>query len=105
MRRRRGRTGVVLQIKRASDEDDDGIVVIIIIVVVIARCGRRRQQALAGDCRAITSNAAFIAVHRESIALAGAVMAILRTPVALGRRKANRSISKELRQAAADRAT
>lgn len=103
MRRRRGRTGVVLQIKRASDEDDDGIVVI--IIVVIARCGRRRQQALAGDCRAITSNAAFIAVHRESIALAGAVMAILRTPVALGRRKANRSISKELRQAAADRAT
>ena len=104
MRRRRGRTGVVLQIKRASDEDDDGIVVIIIIVV-IARCGRRRQQASAGDCRAITPNAAFIAVHRESIALAGAVMAILRTPVALGRRKANRSISKELRQAVADRAT
>ena len=103
MRRRRGRMAVVLQIKRASDEDDDGIVVI--IIVVIARCGRRRQQALAGDCRAITSNAAFIAVHRESIALAGAVMAILRTPVALGRRKANRSISKELRQAAADRAT
>ena len=103
MRRRRGRTGVVLQIKRASDADDHGIVVI--IIVVIARCGRRRQQALAGDCRAITSNAAFIAVHRESIALAGAVMAILRTPVALGRRKANRTISKETRQAAADRET
>lgn len=93
---------MVLQIKRASDEDDDGIVV---VITVIARCERCRQQASAGDCRAITPNAAFIAVHRESIALAGAVMAILRTPVALGRREANRSISKETRQAAAERAT
>ena len=93
----------MLQIQRASDEEDDGTVVVVIIV--IARCGRCRQQALAGDCRAITPSAAFIAVHRESIALAGAAMAILRTPVALGRRKANRSISKETRQAAADRAT
>lgn len=101
MRRRRGRMVAVLQIKRANDEDDDGIVVIIII---IARC---RQQALAGACHAITPSAAFIAVYQdmESITLAGAVMAILHAPVALGRRKANRSISKETRQAAADRET
>lgn len=100
MRRRRGRMAVVLQIKRASDEDDDGIAVII----VIARC---RQQASTGACHTITitPSAAFIAVYQESITLAGAVMAILRAPVALGRRKANRSISKETRQAAADRET
>lgn len=98
---------MVLQIKRASDEEDDGIavviIVVIIIIIVIARC-RQQTSPSAGACHAITitPSAAFIAVYRESITLAGAVMAILRAPVALGRRKANRSISKETRQAAAD---
>lgn len=87
----------VLQIKRCGDEDDgDGGDDIIII---IARCGRRRQ----GSCHAVRHRIhCCLAVYQQSITLSVAVMAILRALVALGRRKANGSSSKEIHLPAAD---
>jgi hypothetical protein len=56
-----------------------------------------------GSCHAIRHRIhCCLAVYQQSITLLVAVMAILHALVALGRRKANGSSSKEIHQAAAD---